>query len=325
MIKISSILLALTLISQTFAAEITQRYTLKQYTVSVTNQQNIVYTENAIFKLDSTLGTIWRMDNNIFKRIEIKDVVTQEGFNKAKPLAEVLIVQERLENIIIPEIKFRQESVTNIFKFLQEQLKKFDPEIQKGSDDFIKIDYSQVQSPKLKTVTFSARYISAFEALKIVAQILQCQCEFEDNRILIVPNTGSWENLIFFREYEVESSLQEQLKNNTLTNLLTQLGFDTPLRTEMKYLPEENIIIALFTCSNHEQFERLLHQTGIARKRPGRFKLTSFIKDNKNLLLLMDSHKGQTWLYQASMGKDEKREESFNLIPVTYSFNMAPY
>jgi len=68
-------------------AKQTERYTIQTYTVSVAclNGKNRTFkTEEAIFKLDSHMGSVWRMNSNSFQRISVRDLASQNGYTASQ-------------------------------------------------------------------------------------------------------------------------------------------------------------------------------------------------------------------------------------------------
>ena len=309
------IILAALLLAGSAVAEEAERYTIQAYTVSVIDlagDNKPVRSEDAIFKLDSQLGSVWRMDTNAFQRIPVRDLVSQKGFSEWQEKQFL----KRLDAVKIPEIDFRQESFSNAVAFLQAQIKRLDPTIAAGSDAFLRLKYVG-SDDSIPLITFTARDISALETLKILTQISNMKYRVEDDHIVITPWFGGG-GPVTFHTYQVSPSLRERLHGTTISNVLSELGFDMKPWTRLKYSPELDIIVAGTTYSEHQRFQELLYLTDLARQWPGRFRLVSRQHAGSHRLFLLDGKTGQTWLYRATIGKNGKKAESFDLLQTTW-------
>lgn len=309
------IMLAALLLAGSAVAEEAERYTIQTHTVSVTDvtgDNKPVRSEDALFKLDSHLGSVWRMDTNAFRLIAVRDLVSQKGFTEWQEKQCL----KRLDAIKIPEVDFRQDSFSNAIAFLQKQIKQLDPMIATGSHDFLRLRYVGADDA-VPLITFTAREISALETLNILTQVANMKYRLEDNHVVITP----WYDgggPVTVHTYEVSPSLRARLYGTTISNVLSELGFDMKPWTGLKYSPELDIIVAGTTYSEHQRFQELLYLTDLARQWPGRFRLVSRQHAGSHRLFLLDGKTGQTWLYRATVRKNGKRAESFDLLQTTW-------
>lgn len=292
-------------------AETDERYTIETHATPVTHlsgQDQKGVTENGLFKLDSYAGSVWRLDTNGFRRIAVRDLVSQKSDTEWQERQ----VFKRLDAIKIPEINFRQESLSNVVAFLQNQIKQLDATIAAGSQEFIRLRY--IDFPFLTPpITFIAREVSALEALKTITDIAALEYRLEVDHILIT-SPPSRDGEVVSRIYEVSPVLRDRLRGTTINNVLSELGFDLEPWTELKYSPELDIIIAGTSDWEHLRLQELLVLTDLARQWPGRFRLVSRVYNENPVLLLLDGKTGQTWFYQAVVMKDGSRQESFDLV-----------
>jgi hypothetical protein len=66
--------------------------------------------------------------------------------------------------------------------------------------------------------------------------------------------------------------------------------------------------------TEHERLQALLGTADLIRQTPGRFRLVSRQHAGRHLLFLLDGRTGDTWLYRATLRKNGRREESFDLL-----------
>jgi len=295
--------------------EVAERYTIQTHGISVTHFTGVeqkVVTEDALFKLDSNLGSVWRLNANAFSRIPVRDLVSQKAFAESQKR----LLLKRLDAITIPVIDFQQESFSNAVAFLQEQIKQLDPTIAAGSETFLRLRYTDSEDSTL--VTFTARDITAQETLNILVDIAGMQYRLEYDHIIITPRFAGGGQVIV-RIYEVSPSLRERLHGTTISNILSEIGFNLKPWTKLQYSPELDIIAAGTTYQGHRQFQELLYSTDLARQWPGRFRLVPLSQEGKPTLFLLDDKTGETWLYRATILPDGSRTDSFDVLQ-THSY-----
>lgn len=308
--KTCNLLAVLMFLNAAVLAETTERYTITTHAVSVeyiTDQTPKNEVEEALFKLDSDAGSVWRYDTNGFARVPDRDLVSPQGY--AKQLIK------RLDAILIPEINFRGESISNVFAVLQKEILRRDPTIYAGPGHFLRLSghYGSDASPQ--TVTFSARRISAMEALKIITGAYGMSYVFRNDYLYIIPAvTEVGQNT--FRTYAISPLLSERLHGASFSNVLANLGFNMKVSTVVNYSPELDIVTVEGTYWEHERFQELLFSADLtpARDDAVRFRLVSGKLDGEYLLLLQDGETGQTWRYHATIDEHGKRVEYFDLL-----------
>jgi hypothetical protein len=105
---------------------------------------------------------------------------------KDKPRIEGGEAEKKLKALIIPEVEFRQALLSDVVAFLQKttvDLDKASPEGKQGVN--IILNVNGMPSDKLPAITFTARYISVLEAIKIVTQVAGLSYRFDDSTLYI--------------------------------------------------------------------------------------------------------------------------------------------
>ncbi len=313
--KVHVIVAALLMVGSVSGEE-SDRYTIQTHSVSVTRltgSDKTVEAEDALFKVDSQLGSVWRLGTNAFRRILVRDLVSQKSFTDWQQKQFL----KRLDAIMIPEIDFRQASFSDSIDFMQKQIRELDSTIAAGSDEFLRIRYIKMDTSRIQ-INFTAQGISALETLNILMDLVRMQYRLEDGEIVITPlSSGGGEVIV--RTYEVIPSLRERLHGTTISKVLSGVGFDLAPGTGVTYSPELDIIRAATTYQGHQQLQELLYRTGLARLWPGRFRLLSRAHGGKHLLFLLDEKTGETWIYGATVNPDGGRKESFDLLQTNWN------
>jgi general secretion pathway protein D len=146
-------------------------------------------------------------------------------------------IERKLKEIVIPEIDFRLANINDVVAFLQEQSREFDKtetdEGRKGVNIILNLRVGQAAAAapapaldvfaaappageaaagagQVPLITFSARYISLFEALKIVTQVATLKYRIEGRVVMIVPMNAP-EGDIVIRMYDVLPSVEEKI------------------------------------------------------------------------------------------------------------------
>lgn len=102
--------------------------------------------------------------------------------------AAALSIRERLEQVTIPQIEFRQAAISDVIAFLREasvQFSRAKNEQDRGVN--IVLDLQGRTELDAPTITFSARHLSLREVLEAVTGISGFQYEVRPNWILVRP------------------------------------------------------------------------------------------------------------------------------------------
>lgn len=303
------------------AEEAGARYRLETHAVPVTRIGALwdsTRTDEALFKVDTALGSVWRFGTNAFERVEVRDLVTQKGFADWKQ-AQVL---KRLDAIIIPELVFRDVHVTNAIASLQEQVRSLDPSIARDPDNEVRITYRGPANPGA-LCRIEARRISAKDALKLIADFSGLTYRVADDAIVLVPNCCE-EGEVITRLYRLDPSFRKRMAGSTVSNVLTQIGFTVNAWTELKFSPELDLLRVSETHRGHWLLEALFYETGMARLEPGRFSLVSKSVVGKATLYLLDGDTAATWCYQSTLSRTGKRREFFMRLADTWADDSDP-
>lgn len=167
--------------------------------------------------------------------------VSEEGADDWKPLepdtttgedsARVKILR-KMEKIKIPEISFRQAYIHDVIDFLQEASVEFDEPTEDDSklgvniilnlgakgeqtdaepaSPFGDLDSGESVPDDVPLITFSARYISLLEALKIVTRVANLKYTIQGSVVMVLPQDATIEDIIY-RMYDVLPSFIQRV------------------------------------------------------------------------------------------------------------------
>jgi hypothetical protein len=290
------------------AADTTEQFTIQRHSIPVARASGrgaSVAAEEALFKLDTSGGSVWRLGTNDFVHVAVNSLYSQElRAHEARAAANM----RRLKGIVIPSVDFKQASFSNVLAFLQHELKTRDPMAAVQTNDFLRLECPR-DTHLIFPLTFSARQVSFYETIQIIADISGLRLRLGEEHILMLPDYGDGETVT--RRYEVSPSLRTGHGDTAFTNLLCQLGVKLYDGTWVKYFPELDIIMAYTTHQEQQQLERALELAGLVRQWPGRYRFVSEIVEGRPLLLLLDGKTGTTWIYRATIENDGSRKEAF--------------
>ena len=318
-----------------------------------THSVDTVRTEVPVtFKLDTTTGDIWRYSGVDFVQIPVTGTwssgVEQRIEEKKEKQRQREAVINKMKEIIIPEIEFRQVDIRDVINFLVEASKEFDTDkkgvniilnigtmqndINSSADPFA--DSSSDNESEIPLITFSARDISLYETLKIVMQVSYLRFIIKDNNIFIVPYCAPSGEMIC-RMYDLLPSTFERIKachvelsgTNQVSSFsaedwkdfFSEFGVRWPMSTTIKLIPSIGKIMVCNTYNNLAVFEKALEGINSYPPRPGRFLLLSMNMKSTPALLLIDSDTGNAWQYEVNEFDGVKREivtDTFMSIPV---------
>ena len=142
-------------------------------------------------------------------------------------------VLEKMKNIVIPEIEFRQAGLPAIADFLGEASRDYDTvsaneemkgvnfvlkrppaardqQVQAPADPFAAVTGTQTADAGFSTVTFTARRITLKEVLDIVAELANVKYRVKGNVVLIEPADAPQSDMVV-RMYDVLPSVGERI------------------------------------------------------------------------------------------------------------------
>lgn len=287
------------------AQESGTRFCLERHPVSETRSGVLwktVEKHDAVFKVDTALGSVWRLESNAWERVEVRDLVTQAGIEKER-MAQAL---GRLEAVIIPDLVFGDVNVTNALELLNEHLRK-------QGENRLRIAYHG--PPYAATVRgISAHEISVCDALKLIASITGLTPKRVEGDTVVFSLQIDREGEVVTQGHKLSPAFRSQAAGASASNVLSRIGYSPPNGGSLKYVPELDQLIVSDTRYGHHWLDSLLHEVGLARQENGRFRLHAGLTGGKPQLFLADGETGDVWQYQAAVSREGRRTEWFALL-----------
>jgi len=217
-------------------------------------------------------------------------------------------LEEKMKKIVIDEIEFRSANIHDVVDFLNKRShdcdKTTDDETKKGVNIILNLGQSAAAAPVKKAggedvfaaddktaganqggvpeVTFSARYITLFNALKIITDVSGLKSRIDGDIVVIVPR--DWDPATMeMREYAVEPTFIEKVKTasaeqqaspqNRGINLeagateapatdikgqFTRMGIKFPPNSFINYSPTTGKMVVKNTADNLAEIEKIL-------------------------------------------------------------------
>lgn len=287
------------------------------------------------FKLDSTSGNIWRFTGTDFAQIPVAETWSSgvdRGLKDDTPeeQRQRRALLKKMDDIVIPEIDFRQVNIRDAIKFIYEESVKYDAD-KRGVNLILKIGTPPVNPAKTDsngffsqpvsdthaepTVTFTASHITLHEAITIVSDIAGLKYRIDANSIRFVPYGCPLEELAY-RIYDFSPSTVERIQSYQpelfATNLppatteekwkqfFSDLGVTWPTRSSINPVPIIGKVVVYNSPQNLDSFENIIEAIATYPPRSGRFSLVSTDGVSPSALLLVDSDTGHTWQYDIS-------------------------
>jgi len=223
-------------------------------------------------------------------------------------------IRLKMESIKIPEIDFRQANIHDVIEFLQRASADYDsdelPDDERGVNIILKLQTDASVSAKplaapldpfadmvaagggasgnggVPLITFTARYISLMEALKIVTQVANLKYRIEGSVVMIVPFNDP-DGDIVVRMYDVLPAVEEKIRivreevggDNNLRGggdfisieaqsvdrgtadwkgFFGSMGVDWPAKSSIQYVRTIGKIVVANTEKNLAVFEQVL-------------------------------------------------------------------
>ena len=266
-------------------------------------------------KMVSEVRDTW---NPKYKVIKGREVAAEKKVEAPK----VNLIEEKMKKIVIDEIEFRQANMHDVVDFLNkrshEMDKTTDDETKKGVNIILKLGNSAAPAAPAKAggddvfggenqnaagaasgvpeVTFSARYITLFNALKVITDVAGLRWRVDGEIVMIVPKEGDNTEPMELRMYPVEPTFIEKVRtastempvaNKTIggkevtqlggggigdtvpTDLKPQfeaMGIKFPKGATINYSQAIGKVIVMNTLDNLTAFEKLLAELNVVPK-----------------------------------------------------------
>jgi len=256
----------------------------------------------------------WNPQSYVALNIKSSEKITTSKATQIDNTQKVRIA-EKMEKIIIPELNFRQANIIDVVDFLQRASIEYDtsdsppeekgvniilnlgadaaPAANVGEPDPFAIPNSTVSDSGsgTKAITFSSRYISLMEALKIVTQISQLKYRIDGSVVMIVPE-GAPDGKIIVKTYDVLPSVEDKIPSvssemslggggvgggfglggdtglgdsaaASWKDFFKQMGVKWPDGSQIKYIRQIGKIVVANTEDNLIDFERILKELNV--------------------------------------------------------------
>ena len=302
----------------------THQFTIVRQTV----QGDVAEVATNMFKVDTVNGSVWRMETNVFRRIVVLGLPSQDEYVKELDTRKTRLMEERLSGIILPEINFRQASVSNVFARLEIMIREHDRTTPTNTNDGIRFrmigfgescfdpfatgDNAGVQNAG--NITFSAKQVSALNVLKSITEINNIRYRMEGAKVVVMP-CNLEEGCMETQRYQVAPTVQGHLTDTMLTNALVRFGVPRlNVGGSVSYTPEFGQITVVELPHRVQQIESILCILGVVDF-TGRYRLVTGSDHGQALLLLQDHMSGETWRHQFVVKPDGTVGESFGKVP----------
>jgi general secretion pathway protein D len=220
-------------------------------------------------------------------------------------------VQEKMEEIIIPEIEFRQSTIFNVIDFINQASREFDrkekDETKKGVNVILNLTAGRATKPaaiaepaanpfaeapagvpaagsEIPLVTFNARNISLYEALRIVTEVAKLKFRIEGSVVMVVP-IDTPDGRIITQFYTVLPTLVTRLpaaitsgfreggdggaalgiaapaageSRVDFRELFESMGVKWPAGSSIRYIEQIGKLVVANTAENLHAFEKIL-------------------------------------------------------------------
>ena len=191
----------------------------------------------------------------------------------------------QMQQIIIPEIDFRQANIHDVVKYLQEVSVAHDPEgtgvniivnlaskerpqASRGGDPFAPGEREKQPDAGVPLITFSARRISLLEAVRIVSRVANLQYGFVGRAVMIAPPTAAFGDIVV-RTYDVLPSVEEriappdryhrhgELSDREWKEFFARMGVRWPPDSSVRYVRSMGKLVVANTEADLVDFERV--------------------------------------------------------------------
>jgi hypothetical protein len=271
-----------------------------------TEAKPVITTNDATFKLNTARGTVWRLESNRFVRIEGPDL----GGDRDHMAWKNQRLMGRLDAVILPELNFRTEAFTNVLLILEQKIREQEPAFRMGPEHFLVWTNLYGDIPE---ITFSAKSITARQAMTIIASV--CGLSLAPRRdVVYFSEDAGYQGSVEHVWYEVSPELKDLLRNDSVTNVLEELGMRRlPQGCTYSYLTESGRLLVAHTNRGHRELRELLSEKLLITLQAGRFRLQPVPAAEGPALWLIDQKTGESWLYRSHLSPNG-RWEKFNYV-----------
>lgn len=287
------------------------------------------------FKLDTMTGGVWRYTDAGFVPVPVDPpwYPSESEWPRLnlKERERRKAILQKLHEIILPEISFRQVPLPEALASLVEASRQNDPEGQ-GVD--IVTSFSPV-GDRPPPVTFQARHATLFDVLNILCQLADLRLRIRNGAVELFPFFYP-EGELIQRLFVVEPEAVERLRKKH-PDLFTDdippeqtrsrrkaffesFGVSLSAGSSVEFIPEIARLTVRATHKEIMQFERIVHHLNLPASNSGRFRLAPWTDLSQPLptVLLLDTDAGDSWIYEIATLDGTGRDiltDGFVLIP----------
>ena len=272
-------------------------------------------------------GSVYRLDGSCAVYVE-KDIDPTPLFAKDEDDPR-LYSRYFLKGVIVPELTMRDQHISNGLAIVQAAIDAASAPTNnvrlvlnvahavespayyaKESDSsFLVVNPSHFS---LNVQPLSARFISAYDALKLLSDVTGLHLIFSASNVVELVDYGSYtQRMSRVRAYLLPKQLCEDMSMaSALRERLTELGEDR--YQIVTCLPESRWLVVRSASGEFDQVQTLLYD--MYEWFPGRFRLESREKGGRSELFLTDTYRDIVRRYRSGIGKDGKRWERLEIV-----------
>ena len=210
---------------------------------------------------------------------------TKEQKERAKEQRERQKIISKLDQIKIPEIDFREAKIKDVVNFLNAAGIEYDQSKSENKGVNIALDIPVGENnseSNIPPITFSARYISALEALRIVTQVAGLKYQIDESGVKVTSRNASDKMITSVYSCPSDAAkLISQISSEEIVPTITQdhvlslserwkelfgeLGVEWPAGSSINYDPKHSKIIIVNTFDNIGILEKMI---GMGEEKP---------------------------------------------------------
>jgi hypothetical protein len=196
-------------------------------------------------------------------------VAGKDKYEIQKPVTEISATVEKMRSIIVPEIDFRNAEIRGVVNFLANKSVEFDTVSKKGERKGVDIvlKLGTDGSGDVPLITFTARYISVFDALNLVTELSGLKWRRRSDIVMVVRQDEPDFDMIH-RSFSVLPAITDRINSFKpgfgqgevidLQQFFASFGVQWLRGAYMRYVPQIGKIFVANTPENMEQFEEIL-------------------------------------------------------------------
>lgn len=178
------------------------------------------------------------------------------------------LILDTMQEIIFPQVEFKQAAIRDVVTFLQKAAVEFDPK-KRGINIVLELTAEQEQALQASPITLSAKNVGLLDLLRVATDIGHVKYRVRGGIVTLLP-VDAPEDDLFVRRFMILPSLSERLVSDAGSTsqatdwkqFYAEFGVSWPTGSSIKYHASMGKLVVCNTRENLDLLGKILQEMG---------------------------------------------------------------